>query len=174
MIVCGIDASTRSTGWSIFDDKKLIDYGIIKPEGDGWREHIINQAPELLKIFNQYCPDKIYMEDVPLKQGNLLTLVQLGAVQGFFYGLVASFNIPVEFLNPSQWRGPIGLFDGTRAGTKRAEMKRKSVEKANELFGLDLIWKSPCSIKNEDDISDAILIAYSQIKVKHIGKPNSR
>ena len=173
MVVCGIDASTKSTGWSIFDGKELIAYGVIKPEGQDWRERTVNQAPKLIEILNQYHPDKIYMEDVPLKAQNPKVLVQLGAVQGFFYGVAASFNIPIEFLIPSQWRSPMGLFDGTRNGTKRAEMKRKSIEKANDLFGLNLVWKSACSIKNDDDIADAVLIAYSQVKVKHIGKPNS-
>ena len=174
MIVCGIDASTRSTGFSIFKDKELIDYGVIKPEGEDWRERMTNQGPELIKILAKYHPDKIYMEDVPLKAENPLTLVQLGAVQGFFYGLSATFETPIAFIKPSNWRSPMGLFDGTRDGTKRAEMKRKSIEKANELFGLDLVWKSPSSKFNEDDVADAILVAYSQIKVKHIGKPNSR
>ena len=170
----GVDASTKSTGWSIFDGKELIGYGIIKPDGKDWRERIVNQAPKLIEIINKYHPEKIYMEDVPLKAQNPYVLVQLGAVQGFFYGVAASFDIPIEFLIPSQWRSPMGLFDGTREGTKRAEMKRKSVEKANELFGLNLIWKSPSSKFNEDDVADAILVAYSQVKIKHIGKPNSR
>lgn len=173
MVVCGIDASTKSTGWSIFDGKELVAYGVIKPEGQDWRERTVNQAPKLIEILNKYHPDKIYMEDVPLKAQNPKVLVQLGAVQGFFYGVAVSFNIPIEFLIPSQWRSPMGLFDGTRNGTKRAEMKRKSIEKANDLFGLNLVWKSDSSKFNNDDQSDAILIAYSQIKVKHIGKPNS-
>ena len=174
MIVCGIDASTRSTGFSIFKDKELIDYGMIKPEGEDWRERMTNQGPELIKILAKYHPDKIYMEDVPLKARNPKVLVQLGAVQGFFYGLAASFGIPIVFLNPSEWRSPMGLFDGTKEGTKRTEMKRKSIEKVNELFGLGLVWKSPSSVRNQDDIADAVLVAYSQIKVRHIGRPNSR
>ena len=68
----------------------------------------------------------------------------------------------------------MGLFDGTKEGTKRTEMKRKSIEKVNELFGLGLVWKSPSSVRNQDDIADAVLVAYSQIKVRHIGRPNSR
>ncbi len=173
MISCGIDASTRSTGYSVFRDKELIDYGVIKPEGEDWRERMTNQGPKLIEILTKYHPDKIYMEDVPLKAQNPKVLVQLGAVQGFFYGLAASFDIPIVFLIPSEWRSPMGLFDGTRAGTKRAEMKRKSVEKANELFGLSLVWKSPSSKYNDDDIADSVLLAYSQIKVRHIGRPNS-
>ena len=173
MITMGIDPSTTSTGWAIFDDKELKAYGLIKPNGEDWRERIVNQAPQLVEIISKYKPEKIYMEDVPLKSKYPKVLVQLGAVQGFIYGVTASVHVPVIFLGPSEWRSPMGLFDGTREGTKRAEMKRKSVEKANELFGLNLVWKSACSIKNDDDIADAILVAYSQIKKKHIGKPTS-
>ena len=170
MIVMGLDASTSSTGWSIFDDKELKAYGLIKPNGEDWRERIVNQAPQLVEIISKYKPEKIYMEDVPLKSKFPKVLVQLGAVQGFIYGVTASLDVPVVFLGPSEWHSPMGLFDGTREGTKRAEMKRNSVEKANELFGLNLVWKSACSIKNDDDIADAILVAYSQIKAKHIGR----
>mgnify|MGYP004583882357 FL=1 len=173
MVVMGIDASTCSTGFSVFKDKDLIDYGVIKPDGRDWRERIVNQAPKLIEILTKYRPDKIYMEDVPLKAQNSKILVQLGAVQGFFYGLAASFNTPIMFLSPSEWLSPLGLFDGTREGTKRAEMKRKSVEKVNKMFGMNLAWKSAYSTKNEDDIADAVLIAYSQIKIKHVGRPNS-
>lgn len=169
----GIDASTKSTGYAVFKDKELIDYGLVKAEDEDWRRRISIQGPKLTELLSKYHPDKIYMEDVPLKSQNPLTLVQLGAVQGFFYGLSVTFDVPIVFIKPSNWRSPMGLFDGTKAGTKRAEMKRKSVEKANELFGLNLVWKSPSSTKNMDDISDAILVAYSQIKVRHIGRPNS-
>ena len=109
------------------------------------------------------------MEDVPLKSKYPKVLVQLGAVQGFIYGVTASVHVPVVFLGRSEWRSPMGLFDGTREGTKRDELKRKSIEKANKLFGLDLLWVSPKSKFNQDDEADAILIAYSQAMKKGIG-----
>lgn len=169
MITMGIDASTTSTGWAIFDDKELKAYGLIKPDGEDWRERIVNQAPQLVEIIAKYKPEKIYMEDVPLKSKYPKVLVQLGAVQGFIYGVTASVHIPVVFLGPSEWRSPMGLFDGTREGTKRDELKKKSIEKANKLFGLDLLWVSPSSKFNQDDEADAILIAYSQAMKKSIG-----
>lgn len=173
MIVLGLDASTTSTGWSVFQDRKLIGYGVIKPEGKDWRERMANQAPKIMEIIEKYSPNKIYMEDVPLKRANPTALMILGAVQGFFYGLVAKYSIPIEFIKPSAWRSPIGLYDGTKEGTKRPELKHKSILKANELFKLDLKWVSPNSKYNEDDISDAILLAYSQIssrKLKSLDK----
>ena len=170
MIVMGIDASTASTGWSVFEDSKLIAYGVIKTKGEDWRDRLIHQGPKLIEIIKKYKPEKFIMEDVPLKSANSKVLVILGAVQGFIYGIISAFETPVQFILPSEWRSPLGLYDGTREGTKRKELKKKSIEKANQLFGLELSWVSPSSSKNDDDISDAILIAYSQTKKRMIGK----
>lgn len=174
MITMGIDASTSSTGWSVFDGDKLVTYGVIKPSGEDWRERLINEGPMLNAILDKYKPEKIYMEDVPLKSASSKALVVLGAVQGFIYGILASHNVPVHFLIPSEWRSPLGLYDGTREGTKRHELKRKAIVKANEVFNLDLLWVSPNSKKNQDDQAEAILIAYSQVKKKRFGKPKSQ
>lgn len=164
MVYCGIDASTTAVGWSIFNGTDLIDYGCFKPNGDDWRDRTQQIAPFIKQLLEKYHVDKVILEDVPLmgKRGNK-TLVILGAVQGMLLGVTSSMNVPTEFLLPSSWRSPIGLFDGTKAGTRRDEMKRKSIERANEQFGLELKWVSPCSKKNDDDISDAILVAYSYI-----------
>lgn len=166
MIIMGIDASTTSTGWAIFDGSNLIRYGVIKPKSDNWRDRLIEQGPQLANIIQTYKPEKIFMEDVPLKGSNVKALVILGAVQGFIYGVISSFNIPVFFIVPSEWRSLIGLFDGTREGTHRDMLKKKAIDKANKLFGLNLLYKSPSSKFNEDDIAEAILLCYSQIKSK--------
>ena len=120
MITMGIDASTKSTGWSIFDNNKLIDYGLIQPTGEDWRQKLVNQGPVLIKIIEKYRPEKIFLEDVPPKPTPKVNII-LGAVQGFLIGLIAQFNIPIIFLLPSEWRSPLGLYDGTRKGTKRDE-----------------------------------------------------
>lgn len=171
MVYCGIDASTTAVGWSIFNGTDLIDYGCFRPNGDDWRDRTQQIAPFIKQLLEKYHVDKVILEDVPLmgKRGNK-TLVILGAVQGMLLGVTSSMNIPTEFILPSAWRSPIGLFDGTKVGTRREEMKRKSIEKANERFGLELKWVSPCSKKNDDDIADAILVAYSQISKVHFAK----
>lgn len=170
MVVMGIDASTTSTGWSILDGSNLITYGVIKPKGADWRDRLIHQGPILTEIIKKYNPEKIIIEDVPLKSANSKVLVILGAVQGFVYGIISGLEIPVQFVLPNEWRSPLGLYDGTREGTKRKALKKKSIEKANQLFGLNLCWVSPSSSKNDDDISDAILLAYSQTKKRLVGK----
>lgn len=170
-ITIGLDCSTRSSGWAVFDNDTLITYGVIKTEQEDWHERLYQQAKEIGELFDLYKPETVYMEDVPLNlAGGAKIVVMLGAVQGMLYGVAASRGISMKFIQPSAWRSPLGLYTGCRDGTKRAELKKKSIEKANELFGLDLIYKSPSSKFNCDDISDAILLCYSQIKKKHFGK----
>ena len=171
MISIGLDCSTKSSGWAVFDNDKLIDYGLIKSDKTDWRDRLYYQGKILSELFDLYKPKTIYMEDVPLSlNGGAKVLMMLGAVQGLIFGIGSSKGIEMKFVLPSDWRSPLGLFDGTRQGTKRTELKKKSVEKANELFGLDLIYKSPSSKFNCDDISDAILLCYSQVKPKFFGK----
>lgn len=163
-VILGLDASSASTGFSIFDNKGLAAYGIIKPDGNDWRERLVHQAPQLKEIIEKYHPTQIIMEDVPLNgKGGLKILVVLGAVQGMILGLASSYGIPIKFVTPNEWRSKVGLFTGNRDDTKRDEMKKKSVEFVNQEFGLKLKWISKSSKFNEDDISDSILIAYSQI-----------
>lgn len=165
-IYCGLDCSTTATGWSIFQDKNLVAHGTIKPKSsDEWRDRIRQEWGALEDIVTTYNPEKIFIEDVPLKDGKL-TLVKLGAMQGLILALSAKYNIQMEFLLPSDWRQPLGLYDGTREGTHRDVLKKKAINMANEKFGLDLLWVAPKSKKNMDDEAEAILICYSQLKKK--------
>lgn len=160
MVILSLDASTTSTGWAVFHDGLLLDYGCIKPQGEGWRDRLIHQDALISDLIIRYRPNQIVVEDVPLKSSNAKVLIILGAVQGFLCGLVARHGLTIKFVPPSTWRSSIGLFTGDREGTTRKELKRKSVEKANKIFGLNLRWVSMNSGKNDDDISDAILLGY--------------
>lgn len=171
----GIDGSTSSTGWAIFKNKELIDYGIIKPKGGDWRSRLFNEGVYIDEIIKKYSPEKIYMEDVPLdSKGGLKTLVVLGGVQGFFYGIASTNRVPIEFISPNTWRSNIGLYDGTNNGKKREFLKQKAIEKVNEIFGLSLCWHGINSKKTEDDVAEAILICASMLNIitqnKRFGK----
>lgn len=176
MIVMGIDGSTTSSGWAIFETEgcKRIDSGRIQPKGEDWREKIKQEWNLFSKIVEKYNPEKIYMEDVPMKDGKT-TIMKLGAVQGMALCIASEYDININFLLPSEWRSGLGLYDGTRQGTHRDVLKRKAVETANKLFGLELLWVKEKSKRNEDDEAEALLIAYSQIKPRKFGnKPKSQ
>lgn len=162
MIIVGLDLSTSLSGYSVFEDSTLIAYGDIKPKGDDWRDRIMDETMQLAELFRKYKPDKIYIEDVPLKPGQN-TLLKLGAVHGMILSLCAGFKLNPTFLLPNEWRRKIGLYDGTRNGLKREVLKEKAVRMANDIFNLELKWHGVNSKKSQDDVAEAILIAYSQI-----------
>ena len=162
MIYCGLDLSTSCSGYSMFEDERLIAYGAIRPKGADWRDRIMDETMQLAHLFREFNPDKIYVEDVPRKPG-ANTLLKLGAVHGMILSLCAGFKLKPIFLLPNEWRRKLGLYDGTREGLKREVLKEKAVNMANGVFGLELQWCGPTSKKSDDDIAEAILIAYSQI-----------
>lgn len=164
MKIMGIDASTTSTGLAVFEDGQLVYHITIQPTGSDWRERLFHQGPEIKLAVEEHRPDVVYMEDVPLKKaGGLQTLVILGAVQGFIYGIMASHGIPVYYLGPTQWRSRLKMYDGTKEGKKREVLKKKAVDMCNDIFGINLEWHGPNSKKSQDDEAEAILVAYSQI-----------
>ena len=175
MVIMGIDGSTTSSGWAIFESNecKRLASGRIQFSDKNWRERIFKEWKVFDKIIQKYRPEKIYMEDVPMKDGKS-TILKLGSVQGMALCLASQYNIEIQFLLPSEWRSCLGLYDGTRKGTHREILKKKAVETANKLFGLDLLWVKEKSKKNEDDEAEALLIAYSQIRPRKFGKPKSQ
>src|SRR5574344_57210 len=176
-MIMSLDMSTTCIGWAIFEEDNLIDYGKIIPKIEDleWRDRIQNFIPQLHSLMKKYMPTKIYAENVPLVHNKaVLTLVQLGAVQGALIGLCYSHNVEVEFIQVATWRSNLGLLDEKK---HRDELKVKSLELANKLFGINLACVFTKSgnyngNKSDDDISDAILV-YASTRDKYKIKKSS-
>ena len=163
----GLDMSSNKSGYALFDDKNLITYGLWEPKDKmEWRDRVIYMGEQLDDFLKHNEVNQVYCEDVPLMMKNPQTLKMLSALQGVLMGVCVANNVKVTFVSVTTWRSLLGLFDKTQKGKERDEMKQKSIEMANRIFGLDLVYKSPSSKYNCDDQSDAILIAYSQILYK--------
>lgn len=170
MIYMGLDCSTSCTGYGVFNGTELIAYGAVKPKnGLEWHDRVRAEWKELCAVVEKYKPEKIFVEEIPLKDGKH-TVQKLGAVQGMVLSLCARYDMEVCFLLPSEWRGKLNLFNGTREGLQREILKQKAIEMVNREFGLNLKWIAPKSKLNEDDIAEGILVAWSQIKPRAISK----
>ena len=93
-------------------------------------------------------------------------VIELGGLK--LFGIALSPLVLSEILTLSSYIKE--LYDGTKEGRKKEILKEKAVNKANELFGLDLQWIGPKSKRNDDDIAESILICYSQIAKNVFGK----
>ena len=168
--ILGLDMSTLSSGYSVFNcKKKLVDYGVWKQDKKVlWRDRCINMGNELSKLIDVCSPSLIYCEDTILNGelgGNVQAIKMLSVLQGIVLGVSNVHGVEIKFLMPSAWRRDLGVYDGTREGTKRPMMKYKTIQVVNQIYGLELFYNLniPKSVKNQDDIGDAIGIAHSQL-----------
>ena len=160
--ILGIDASTKCTGWCILCDGELDDYGIIVPEDidASWRERVLYMMREIGIIIRKNKPDLIACE-VPVKTiKNVNTLEQLFTLHGALLGIASIFNVRFCPVDVATWRKHFHLLDGIPAKekNKRNILKERSINLANDRYGIDLKYVSPSSKKNQDDIADAINI----------------
>lgn len=178
-MILSLDASTTAIGWAVFDNDKLIECGRLTPtERDlEWRDRVHNLLPQLEQLIIKYKPTKIYQEDVPMGgAGGALVLIELAYVQGLLSSIETKY-CDIEYIAVGTWRKNIGINSGQ--DQRRNAKKIKSIEKANELFNLDLPleFTSTGNYKENgsDDIADSILLYCStrdkyKVKGKSFGK----
>lgn len=166
MRLLSLDLSTSCSGWSIFEDNTLIEYGSIAegsykgkskeryPQRTGRVGKMM--AEEICQLMRDKKPDRIVIEEASangiagvksiksliMLHGSLLTLM----LQSDFYQYDT-----LQFLSPREWRGAVGL-------KKNGDFKQSSVDMANKKFGLTL--DLACN-----DISDSILLGYGYLKL---------
>ena len=166
MIRMGLDGSTKCSGWCIFDDEELLYYGKINADKNlEWRERVVYMMKEVASLIHKYHVEELCVE-LPVKTiTNVNTLEQLFSLHGAILGVASVLHIKFTPVNVNTWRKELGLLKDIPKGTKdkRSILKERSVNLANNLYNLDLVWKSKASKNNDDDISDAILIAHTVI-----------
>ena len=190
-VVLGLDMSSKKSGYALFINKKLFDYGLWEIDSDketDWRKRIAYMANCVGRYCETHNVTKIYAEDVPPTLDNSQTVKVLSALQGMLIACAVLHNIDIQFIPVKTWKQKIGInlasskennackkrikekFGkqstkclNTVKGWTKAWEKKLSVDYANNLFGLDLVYKSPSSKFNQDDIADSINIAWSQI-----------
>lgn len=188
MWILGLDMSTQKTGYAIFEDNQLYDYGcfeMLSTTEKDWRKRITYMAHELGELMQQYDHkiEKVYIEDVPPIINNSQTVKTLGALQGIVLGVMGVFGVDVEFIPVETWKNKLNInlshckeynqakreLKGDKKdieklkGKVKAYEKKMSIDLVNHKFGIDLAWKSAGSKQNDDDIADAINIVASMI-----------
>lgn len=156
MIILSLDLSTKSSGWAIFEEKKLLEKGCISETGKTALDRIPKILKSLKNILDEYNPDKVIIEDVLPEDVNHNQNVfkSLTYLQGFVVVELNERKIPYEFVTASHWRKNCGIRTGR--GIKRDTLKTADVNFVKEKYNITV----------NDDIADAICIGYSYINPK--------
>ena len=132
--ILALDAATSITGYSIYDDKVLVGYGVFRTNSSYGATERINQVKNWLKAaIKEWEPDFIGIENIQLqKYGDRDTDVQvktfqtLANLQGVLLDVVFEACIDHDLVRPSEWRSYCGINDGdSHRGPKKAQAQAK-------------------------------------------------
>lgn len=177
MRVLGIDQSTSKTGWALFDNGKLEDYGLIELEklikkddrfeNKEYLDRIVLLKEIILDMVREKGVDIVGFEDIIMtsfggksssnqvdvfkKLAKALGVLEVGMIENDIYYITTPAGV---------WR------TGLKLGKKREEIKANTIKYVNEKFGLDLKEYNPKSSINDDDVGDAIGIGEYLSKLK--------
>jgi Holliday junction resolvasome RuvABC endonuclease subunit len=167
MNILSLDLSTKSSGWAIFEDTELINYGCITSASTDLIKRIYVMRDNLLEVLKNYNIDKIIVEEVRPEGtgygvGNLKTHRALMWLQAAIAFMVHDNykNIEIEYIYPSSWRSVCGIKNGR--GIKRDSQKAADIAFVKEHYNIEV----------NDDIADAICIGHAQIHPKVVKELN--
>ena len=154
--ILALDQATNISGWSLFDDTTLKQYGIFKTQMQN-EEDKINEVREwLITMITNFQPDFVIIEDIQLQQhggknytddgDNIIgvtTYKVLAHLQGVICNLLLTLKIPHEIVPPGTWRKYCKI-----RGQYKAD-KKKSAQ---------LLVKDEYDISVTNDEADAICI----------------
>ena len=155
MKVLSIDASTKSTGFALFDGKELKSYKCVTASSNDLATRIKKMVFALDEILSKNKIDIIVLEEVRPEQGlqNIKTHKALMYLQAAIAFLVHERfkNVEIDYIYPNEWRKICGIKTG--AGVRRETLKPKDIAFVKQTYGIDV----------NDDIADAIGIGHAYV-----------
>lgn len=146
MTILALDQASRTSGYSVFCDGKLIDSGTFTFTSDDMAKRLMGIRNKVNELIDKYCIEKLVLEDIQLQNNvgsNVATYKVLAEVIGVITELAAEKKLPYELVYSSTWKSELKI-----KGRTRPEQKRNAQVYVFENFGANV----------SQDESDAICI----------------
>ena len=155
MKVLALDQSTRVTGWAVFADSALQEYGKFDAENAGADigKRLTYIREKVKALIDKYDIQKILIEEIQLQNtvgNNVVTYKKLAYVQAVLIQMFDELNLPYEIIASSSWKSTLSI-----KGRARAEQKKNAQIYVNTIYG----------IKATQDECDAICIGTHYTKL---------
>ena len=152
-LILALDQSTQKTGWAVYSENKLTEFGCFDATGDLFnriiklREWVKTKIAELGGI-DCLVFEEIQLQNIPgtTKEGNVATFKKLAYVQAILIELAIDLHIPYCIVPSSTWKSNCGI-----KGRSRAEQKQNAQQWVEYNY----------HVKPNQDTCDAICIGKS-------------
>ena len=148
MKILALDQSTRVTGWAVFADGALQEYGKFDAENAGADigKRLTYIREKVKALIDKHGIQKILIEEIQLQNtvgNNVVTYKKLAYVQAVLIQMLDELKLPYEVIASSSWKSTLGI-----KGRARAEQKKNAQEFITKIYNIKVI----------QDIADAICI----------------
>ena len=147
-----LDQSSRVSGYAIFYDGKLEDYGKFELTDNDLGMRLLKIRQKVDELIDKYNINEVVLEDIQLQNNvsnNVQTFKALAEVFGVVYELITEKDIKSSAVLSTVWKSALGV-----KGRTRPEQKRNAQAFVTSTYG----------IKATQDESDAICIGTYAIK----------
>lgn len=154
MKILALDQSSRITGWSVFEDGGLLEYGKFDAStvGTDFGKRLTHIQQKISSLIKQHNIEHVVFEEIQLQNtvgNNVVTFKTLAYVQAAIIILLHELNIPYTIVASSSWKSALGI-----KGRARAEQKRAAQEWVVSTYG----------VRPTQDECDSICIGSYQLK----------
>lgn len=156
-ITFSLDQATSTTGWAVFENNRLIDYGTYHAVGqtqeriDCMRNWFVQKLNEL--TLNPNIELRVVLEDIQVQRNDVKTFKTLAHLQGVLINIafreLKNINYNLNIYYSSEWKSTCKI-----KGKDRITQKKNAQQ-----FVLDNF-----NIKAPEDACDAICIGFHDIK----------
>jgi crossover junction endodeoxyribonuclease RuvC len=132
-ILC-LDQATKISGFSIWEDKKLITYGKLEVNQNEKNpiERMKQMYDQIVNLIESSSPSFIVFENVQF-QRNYGTFQQLAQLQGVIMSYLFKSDIGFKIIEPSAWKSFCGI-----KGRKREEQKKNTQVFVKNKYGIEV------------------------------------
>ena len=151
--ILALDQASRTSGFAVFQEGKLIDQGTFTFDDDDFSLRLVKIRNKVISLIEQYNINKILLEDIQLQgqTNNVETYRKLAEVRGVLSELACEMKIPHEIIHSQSWKSTLGI-----KGRDRNTQKRNAQAFVTSTYGLHV----------SQDASDAICIGTHYIKTQ--------
>jgi Holliday junction resolvasome RuvABC endonuclease subunit len=152
-----IDQASVTSGYAIFKDGKLVDYGKFTFNDDVIAERLVKIRTKVLELIAEHDIDEVAFEDIQM-QGNVANNVQTFKVLSEVFGVISETlqekKMKYTVVMSGTWKSTLGI-----KGRTRPEQKRNAQEYVLNKYGVKAI----------QDVCDAICIGAHVLKRPGVG-----
>lgn len=166
--VMGVDASSHSVAFSLFEERSLSSWGKLFISGDD----TFDKCADVIGKFNALCrkmqPDLVLFESSTYVNNNAV-MKQLSMIFGAAAGAARSTGAKVLDIPPVTWQGYIGNppnskkireeFAVLNPGLSDSQLKVK-LREARKQKNIDFVYSNYGVQLEDDDVADAICIGH--------------